>query len=426
MALQGGMFGPTPEELQYAIAQQQQDEDFRDAGAWGNKNLSQQISTGAYAGGMSIGRGLQSLGQATGYLPQDPRLAEAQKMMQIKKNIMESGIDPQDIDKFYPEMIKQMYQGGMIDKAIELEKQYRVASDTQDQILTRKLSTEASIKAKEEAARKMEDERRAVQGRASFIIRRNPDFSPEEAEGLAKDPGAFSKFIETPKIKTSVTSAGGRRLLINSDTGETIKDLGEAGKTIADGLSEGLSKGLGAVASAVNAKKAAEAAGSATGTAAGKSAADIQKQYDADTSVQDALRMMTKGIFSGPYGPMLEKTAKYSRGAVGDLNRVVNTEEFRSHMLNIVIPRLADFGGSDTEQELKKLEEATGSDTALEPRTIKNILASIDAKIKAKIARIKAGEEAARTGQPPPTGPMNTKKTIKKKTASGLEYEIEE
>jgi hypothetical protein len=138
MAQQGGMFGPTPEELQYAMSQQQQDEDFRDAGAWGNKTLGQQISTGAYAGGMGIGRGLQNLGQATGYLPQDPRIAEAQRLMEVKKGLMEANLDPQDIDAYYPEMIKRLNAAGFPEQAQKAMAQYQGLSNQQDAIQLRR------------------------------------------------------------------------------------------------------------------------------------------------------------------------------------------------------------------------------------------------------------------------------------------------
>jgi chaperonin cofactor prefoldin len=145
----GGMFGPTPEELQYALAQQQGDQDWKEANAWGGKGLAQQISTGAFAGGMGIGRGLQSLGQATGYLPQDPRIAEAQRLMEVKKSLMEANLDPQDIDTYYPEMIKRLNAAGFSDQANKAMAQYQGLSNQQDAIQVRKDA--AAAKKREEA-----------------------------------------------------------------------------------------------------------------------------------------------------------------------------------------------------------------------------------------------------------------------------------
>ena len=120
-----GMFGASPEALQFALAQQQQQQDLANAQKWGGMGLGQQISTGAYQSGQMAGRAFETLGKGFGVLNEDPQVTEAKKLFAIKENIMKAGLDPQDIDKFYPEMIKQLYQGGMIDKAIALEKDYQ-------------------------------------------------------------------------------------------------------------------------------------------------------------------------------------------------------------------------------------------------------------------------------------------------------------
>lgn len=146
---QGGMFGPTPEEIQQALLQQQGADDWQQATAWGRGNLANQISTAGFMGGSMLGRGLESLGRGAGVLPEDPRLAEAKKMMEIKKAIMSQGIDPQDIDNFYPALIEQLYKGGMIDKATQLQKDYQTLSNQQDAIQTRK---EAALLRQREAA----------------------------------------------------------------------------------------------------------------------------------------------------------------------------------------------------------------------------------------------------------------------------------
>jgi hypothetical protein len=178
MAQQGGMFGPTPEELQYAMSQQQQDEDFRDAGAWGNKSLGQQISTGAYAGGMGIGRGLQSLGQATGYLPQDPRIAEAQRLMEVKKGLMEANLDPQDIDAYYPEMIKRLNAAGFPDQASQAMKQYTSAQSAQGNLQARLAEIEVKKAAALKARREMQYPGYAVLGRLTKAVMDNPRNGP--------------------------------------------------------------------------------------------------------------------------------------------------------------------------------------------------------------------------------------------------------
>lgn len=125
MAEQQGMFGPSAEELQRALMERQQAADFERARQFGMMNLGQQIGATAYGGGLGISRGIEGLGRAFGVLPEDPRIRQAQKMEEIKQGLMQAGVDPRNIDEFYPEMITQLQQAGMMDKAFELEKQYQ-------------------------------------------------------------------------------------------------------------------------------------------------------------------------------------------------------------------------------------------------------------------------------------------------------------
>ena len=175
---QGGMFGPTPEEIQYALAQQQQDADWKQAGQWGNQGLAQQISTGAFAGGMGIGRGLEGLGKGLGFIPQDPRLAEAQRLMQVKKELMEANIDPQDIDTFYPEMIKKLNAAGFPEQAAAAMKQYTAAQSAQGNLDARKAEIEVKRAAALKAMREAQYPGYAVLGKLTKAVMENPRNAP--------------------------------------------------------------------------------------------------------------------------------------------------------------------------------------------------------------------------------------------------------
>ncbi len=156
MAQQQSMFGPTPQELQQMFMQQQQEQDMNQAMKWGQGSLGQQISTAGFMGGTMVGRGLQGLGQAAGVLPEDPRIVEARRLMEIKKELMEANIDPSDIDTFYPEMIKKLNAGGFIDQANAAMRQYTQAQAAQGNLEARKAEIEVkrlnADKAKKEAA----------------------------------------------------------------------------------------------------------------------------------------------------------------------------------------------------------------------------------------------------------------------------------
>lgn len=179
-----------------------------------------------------------------------------------------------------------------------------------------------------------------------------------------------------------------------------IKKL-TTGKSIGEELAAGLSPLVGAIA-----KGQAQKAGEAAGTDVGKQSAAVQGKYTALTSIRDALDVVERGIYAGGYGPLEEVIAKYGAGIVGDKNRLVNTEEFRAYIGDVVIPRLQEFGGNDSVEELKYLRSVTAGETTLEATSIKRILNNADRKIRAGIKRLEAQQKAITEGKPVPVGPM--------------------
>jgi hypothetical protein len=387
---------------------------------WGRSNLGQQISTAAFMGGQGIGQGLGQLGQAFGVIPEDPRIAEARRLMQIKQEMTDANIDPQDIDKFYPEMIRRLNAAGFPEQANRAMQQYTQAQTAQGNLEARR--TAAELKAQTDAERaaklradaaKAEAEQRVIKGRASVVRRKNPELTEEEALGIAADSNAFKTYMETPKRQTAITSVNGRRLLIDKDTGETIKDLGAAGASLGEGLAA-----LGSGLAAAGSKKEAEKAG--TGVA--EESLAVQNRYDALDSIAEANKMLSQGIYAGFYGPTMEVLSAATQGAIGDKRRLENTQRFRSYIGEVVIPRLKDFGGSDTVEELKYLRSVLAGDTKLEPEAIKGILASSEAKIRNRIKRLQEQQRSVREGAQLPTGPLKTR-TIQRKLPSGLVVE---
>jgi hypothetical protein len=240
---------------------------------------------------------------------------------------------------------------------------------------------------------------KAVKGRALALQKRFPDMSEEEALGIAEDSKSVAELLKVPKEqakKTSVVSANGRKLLIDDATGETIKDLGTAGKT----LEESLGASLGMMAGVV-AKKQAESTGSATGKVVGENIAQIQGKEDALTALRSAQSLVKDGIYSGGYGPTQEWLAKFT--PIGSKGRLTNTEQFRSLIGEVVIPRLQEFGGNDSVEELKYLRQVAGGETNLEKKALERILAQAETKIQRGIKRIQDQQKAAETGASMPT-----------------------
>lgn len=222
--------------------------------------------------------------------------------------------------------------------------------------------------------------------------------------------------------KTQVVDTVDGQLLINSQTGAIITNIGKkpTKPSLGSDIAAGLSPIMGAIA-----KGQATKSGESSGTAVGKDVAAIQGKYNALSSIDDALNVVKKGIYAGGYGPLEEALAKYSKGTLADKQRLINTEEFRSYIGDVVIPRLTEFGGNDSVEELKYLKSVMAGETTMESKSIERILNRAKEKIQAGVKRIEAQQKAIEQGKPLPTGPMG-KKTVTKTTRSGLVYEVVE
>jgi hypothetical protein len=173
----------------------------------------------------------------------------------------------------------------------------------------------------------------------------------------------------------------------------------------------GKSKGSGNVSVslggiAIDSGKVAEEAGKAVG----KDVAAIENKYAAIDSVEDALSMVDAGINAGFYGPTKQFVSKATGGLVGSQAKVENTERFLSYVGNVVIPRLQEFGGNDSVEELKYLRQVMAGEITLEPNSIRRILQDADKKIKRGIERTQRQVQSASEGTPAPldAGPSRT------------------
>jgi hypothetical protein len=72
----------------------------------------------------------------------------------------------------------------------------------------------------------------------------------------------------------------------------------------------------------------------------------------------------------------------------------------------IVIPRLVQFGGNDSNEELKYLQKVVAGDQRLEPESMKRILKSAEKKIANNIARLQKQAESGGKGANLPLEPM--------------------
>jgi hypothetical protein len=133
----------------------------------------------------------------------------------------------------------------------------------------------------------------------------------------------------------------------------------------------------------------------ASGKKIGEKLADIPLQLKAKEALQGGLTQLDQGINSGIYANIKQGLTKATGGAIGSSQKVENTEVYKSYIGNVVIPMMAQLGGSDSNEELRKMEGIVAGDVTLEAGSMRRILKSAQAAIDRDIARAKQQEGAA-------------------------------
>jgi hypothetical protein len=146
------------------------------------------------------------------------------------------------------------------------------------------------------------------------------------------------------------------------------------------------------------------AASKEAGKIVGTNVANVEQQYSLQTAFTDALKLLDQGIYGGAFGPERQFVAKFV--GIGNPKKVQNTEVFMANIGEIVIPRLQQFGGNDSNEELKYLQKVVAGDQRLEPESMRRILASAEKKVQKNLARLQQQVSAGQTGGAPPIGPV--------------------
>ena len=193
--------------------------------------------------------------------------------------------------------------------------------------------------------------------------------------GLVTDLRRYEKPKEPADRKTSTVTAGGRKLLIDAITGETIKDLGPAGKTLEESLGAGLGM-IGKALAAGQKKEAEETAGFAAKdfNALGSSVAAGTASKRNVTVLENAM----KNAFTGKFSDVKEGVVTGLEGLgikVGeDLKQAAsNTQLVNAMGTRYVFPLVKNFPGSLAAKELDRLEK-TAPNSLQQPETIQTLL----------------------------------------------------
>jgi len=174
---------------------------------------------------------------------------------------------------------------------------------------------------------------------------------------------------------------------------------------------EGAGKGTGNVTiGGINVDTGA--ASKAAGKIVGENVANVENQFSLETAYKDALSLLNKGIYGGAFGPEQAAATKYSLGLIGNQKKLENTEVFMANIGEIVIPRLVQFGGNDSNEELKYLQNVVAGNQRLEPESMKRILISAEKKVQNNIKRLNLQTQAAKGGTELPITPVTNAPAI--------------
>ena len=77
-----------------------------------------------------------------------------------------------------------------------------------------------------------------------------------------------------------------------------------------------------------------------------------------------------------------------------------------SNIGEIVIPRLQQFGGNDSNEELRYLQKVVAGDLRMEPAAMLRVLDSAEKKIRNNIERLQK-QASSKSGEALPITPMN-------------------
>ena len=333
--------------------------------------------------GNMLGQGVQKIAGV-----KDPREEKAIKKREALERVKASGVDMKDQVAFLSAVAQEFQNVGLTAEALQASEAAQSAKVKSYQMK----GFEDDEESKKAAAKKKKD-------LVEALVKRDSKLPKAFAEVIAGDAKALMDYIN-PKVKTIFKNVAGRVGMYNSETGDLIKDIGAAG----DSDVKALAGSIGALAQSMG-EKAAESLGAGEGKAVAEQTALLQGKEDALSSVREAKNLLKSkdgeyNIFTGGWAGVQKGIAKFGGGIVGNKEKLANTQKYISYIGNTVIPRLKEFGGNDSNQELAFLEGVMGGDTSFEPEALEDILNSAEKKIVAGIKRIQENQTLISQGKP--------------------------
>lgn len=378
------LFGYSPEQImqarQAAMQERAAAEASRVGGGWAP--LYEQARGLSMMGAEALGRGL--FPQA-----QDPALQRAQVTQSIVQKYKGQDINDPDVLR---SMASDFSSAGLNEIALQLGEESKKRVGTQPDPKKQAESIVLNIGQIPEEQRT--EPQRAMYNAAQSLLTRE------------KEPSLAKRLVDL-QVKASTTKLDPKETAELAALERVVKLQSPKGVDLS-----GLASVFGEQASKEEAKKLGEQLGA------------IQGKQQSVESLKAALGILKQGIYSGSYGEFQSELAKKTLGAVGDIKRVENTEVFINEVNSNVIPLLQEFGGNDSNEELKFLQRLVGGDITLQPKSIERILNSAITKINRGIERTAAQGRLVREGKMPELPKSTTKPPVERSTKSGIKYQV--
>jgi len=356
------LFGFTPTDVQRQLEQQQQQRDLA---------LAQNPVAGYGAMGLqSLRRGTQTLQQGL-FGVEPPEMAQANAIERAKQAALpalQSGGQLAYLDALAGEFERMGLTNQAVQARMLADQQRATQAEQQSQIALRQAQAQKATKEQQ----------------------------PKLSERLVD--------LETKKATTGLTAQEAAELTALQ---KVVKLQSPKGVDLS-----GLASVLGQKATEEEAK------------ALGKDLGTIQGKQQSVESLRSARSILDQGIFSGSYAEFQSELAKKTLGTIGNLKRVENTEVFINEVSSNVIPLLQEFGGNDSNEELRFLQRLVGGDITLQESSIRRILDNAIRKIERGIERTAAKGQAVREGRMPELPTAAPKPTQTRTTKSGVTYQI--
>ena len=317
--------------------------------------------------GNMLGQGVQKLAGV-----KDPREEIANKKREALEKVKARGISPKDQTAFLGAIAEEYEAAGLTAEAMAVLERIPKPEKTQLSNLGKLLG----------------EQKKYEEGTPGYNAYQKA-IDKETASVVAKDPavGAEAELIAQSKYNKPFSS------LSPVEKQEVYKEVQATKKNT-------LGSGLTALAEAITKE---------TGKGVGKDVAEavspvvLQGKENTLAALKRAQDLLTKdeGIYTGGLASAKVAASKYT--PFGSQKKLENTEKYLAYVSTTVIPLLKEFGGNDSNEELKFLQRLVGGEITLEEETLKEIIASAITKTERGITRSQEAAKAASEGKMPST-----------------------